>query len=176
MMDYHLRHTLQGLANALRPLNGSELVEACRTAGVQPRQARRILSGKKTDVLSFLLLCSAFGIEASAGILVLPRNRAGFHFSFRHFGVAVAFARTLTKQGIRAATEYLSVSTATLSRAEAGRSIGVESLLRISGGYSLSPNAFLIFTGNSQCNTVHGQENFLGCSLCYTKSLTGDAR
>jgi hypothetical protein len=176
MMVYQLRHPLQGLADALRPLSASELVLACRTAGVQPRQARHILRGQKTDVVSFLLLCSGFGVEPTTGRLVLPLNRAGFHFSFGHFGATVALARAQDKQAIRTAVATLGVSTATRSRAEAGQSIGVESLLRIAGGYGLSPSAFLVFTGNIQCNTTHGQQKFARCSLCDAKCCTGAVR
>jgi transcriptional regulator with XRE-family HTH domain len=55
---------------------------------------------------------------------------------------------------LRAASDLAGVSAATLSRAERGQPIAVESFLRASEFIGVTPESFLCFTTNTNCNTL----------------------
>ena len=165
MMECLSAQALGRLADQLRQYSTAELLAISREAGVRPREARCVLQRRKLGASSFLLLCSALGIDPTTA-RCRPLCRDGFFSSFSHFAVALQFARARDKLPLRAAAPAMGVSTATLSRAEAGRPIAVESLLRICGHVGFAPEAFLVFTGNNNCNTAPSHRKSNACSLC----------
>jgi transcriptional regulator with XRE-family HTH domain len=67
---------------------------------------------------------------------------------------AVFFERSRRRLSVRAAACEIGVSTATLSRAENGNAIAIESALRLSGWLRLSPNVLFGFCPNNEAVTA----------------------
>jgi DNA-binding Xre family transcriptional regulator len=157
---------LDRLADHLEHISASELVALSRQAGVVPAQAWRARKRRKVDATSFLLLCSALGVEPANGARSEPLCRKGHTFSFVHLATALYFARFRRKLTIRAAAPVLGLSTATLSRVEAGQPTTIETLLRVCSHLGLPATCFLVFTGNSNCNIKDQHKISVPCPLC----------
>jgi hypothetical protein len=66
---------------------------------------------------------------------------------------------------LRSAAKRIGVSAATLSRAEGGCAIEVDSYLTIARFLGMPAEAFLSFTGNTNCNIQTNQENVVSRAL-----------
>jgi transcriptional regulator with XRE-family HTH domain len=71
-----------------------------------------------------------------------------------NFGSALFLTRGFRRLDLRSAADLVGISAATLSRAERGHPIAVESYLSIANFIGVPPNSFLCFTGNTNCNTL----------------------
>jgi transcriptional regulator with XRE-family HTH domain len=119
-------------------------------AGSAPARA-----GRKVSATAYLLLCSAAGVNVATGAPVVVRGPcSGSSIVWWIFGSALFLTRSVRRLDLRSAADLVGVSAATLSRAEHGRPIAIESYLRVADFIGVPPESFLSFTGNPNCNTL----------------------
>jgi len=106
-----------------------------------------------------MLLCAIAGVDPASGTSIGRTSLAGFAVEWWLVGATTFLTRRRRRQGIRAAAAAADVSVATMSRAECGQALAVNSFLRIAKFVGLPPTAFLRFTGNPDCNTLIGTTN-----------------
>jgi hypothetical protein len=123
-------------------------------AGVSRRLGARARAGRPINATDYLLLCSATGLTAESGVEVKGVSRAGSSIAWWVFGAALFLTRHRLRLDLRTAARTVGVSAATLSRAEAGDSIAIESFLRIVHFMGVPVGSFLCFTENTYCNTL----------------------
>jgi transcriptional regulator with XRE-family HTH domain len=142
------------LARHLESLTPAEMAALSDRAGVQRKIGARARAGRKVETTAYLLLCSAVGLDAATGArLAGRRDRAGFSIDWRIFGSALFLTRSSRQLDLRSAADPIRVSAATLSRAERGQPIAIESYLRIADFIGIPPESFL-FLRNTNCNTL----------------------
>jgi hypothetical protein len=103
---------------------------------------------------SYLKLSNALGLDPCTG---LPRPTAAAPHARCHWGLlaaAVFFERSRRRLGVRRAAREIGVSTATLSRADNGNAIAIESALRLSAWLRLSPNVLFGFCPANEAVTA----------------------
>lgn len=127
-------------------------------AGVPRKIGARARAGRKVSATEYMLLCSAAGLDAATGVPVASSPRAGSSIVWWLFGYNLFITRRLRRLDLRSAAVLVGVSAATLSRAECGERISVESFLRISSFIGVPSESFLSFTGNTNCNTWKQKE------------------
>jgi transcriptional regulator with XRE-family HTH domain len=142
------------LAQYLQKLTPSEMAALSDGAGVQRKIGARARAGRKVETTAYLLLCSAVGLDAATGArLAGRRGRADFSIDWWTFGSALFLTRSSRQLDLRSAADLIRVSAATLSRAERGQPIAIESYLRIAYFIGVPPESFL-FLRNTNCNTL----------------------
>jgi len=143
------------LALHLQDLSLAEMAALSDRTGVQRKIGARARAGRKVNATSYLLLCSAAGIDVTTGTAVVAKEPwAGSSIIWWIFGSALFLTRSLRGLDLRSAADLVGVSAATLSRAEHGQHIAIESYLRVIGFIGVPPESFLRFAGNSNCNTL----------------------
>jgi hypothetical protein len=143
------------LARHLQDLSPAEMAALSDRTGVQRKIGARARAGRKVNATSYLLLCSAAGVDVTTGAAVVVKEpRAGSSILWWIFGSALFLTRSLRALDLRSAADLVGVSAATLSRAEHGQPIAIESYLRITHFIGVPPESFLSFTGNTNCNTL----------------------
>jgi len=122
-------------------------------ANVPRRAVSRILAGQPINADTYLKVCGAVGIDPVTGESCPPST--GFDIQWRIFAIGIRAARILHKLSTRDAASLIRVSSATISRAEAGRPIRVESYLALCAFVGTHPHHYANgFTGNYQCNNL----------------------
>jgi hypothetical protein len=142
------------LARHLEYLTRAEMLALSDRAGVQRKIGARARAGRKVSATAYMLLCSAAGIDAATGAPASVVPRACATIVWWMFGSGLFLTRTLKRLDLRGAADVVGVSAATLSRAERGQPVAVESFLRISDFIGIPGESFLCFTGNTNCNTL----------------------
>jgi hypothetical protein len=142
------------LAQHLKELTPAEMAAVSDGAGVERKIGARARAGRKVGTTAYMLLCLAVGVDVETGLPVANAPRPGCAIAWWMFGSGLFFARHLRRLDLRSAANLVRVSAATLSRAERGQPISVESFLRISNFIGVPPEGFLCFTGNPNCNTL----------------------
>lgn len=142
------------LARHLKELTRAEMAAVSDGAGVERKIGARARAGRKVGTTAYVLLCSAVGVDVETGLSVANTPRPGCAIVWWMFGSGLFFTRNLRRLDLRSTTNLVGVSAATLSRAERGQPISVESFLRISNFIGIPAQSFLCFTGNSNCNTL----------------------
>lgn len=151
------------LARHLEYLDPAEMAALSDRAGVQRKIGARARAGRKIGAAAYMLLCSAAGIDAATGAPAMVVPRAGATIVWWMFGSGLFLTRALKRLDLRAAADLIGVSAATLSRAERGQPVAVESFLRISDFIGILAKSFLCFTGNTNCNTLKVKEPADAC-------------
>jgi len=146
------------LAQELCCLTRSEMATVSDQAGISRRMGFRARNGHKVSATTHLLLCLAVGTEPSRGSSVPKAPRRVASIAWWAFGSALFLTRSLRRLDLRTAAQLVGVSAATLSRAEHGHPLAVESYLRVAGFIGVPPEGFLCFTGNSNCNTLKAKD------------------
>jgi hypothetical protein len=146
------------LASRLQGLTRTETLAVSARTGVPGKIGARARAGRKVSATAFLLLCKAVGLDVARGVAVSPVPRAGYEIAWWIFGAGLFHTRGLRRIDLRTAADIVGVSAATLSRAERGQPMSVESFLRISAFIGIPPESFLSFTGNTNCNTLKSKE------------------
>lgn len=149
------RSKLAALLESCRP---TQLGVVAANAGVSPVAARRARKPGAGDTSSFVLLCAALGIDGLSGEPTPPSPRPGCTFSFLQFGIVLFFARSQAGRSIRAFAPLVELSTATVSRAESGKPVCVETVITVCRYVRMPPAVFLCFTGNQHCNSQSNNE------------------
>jgi hypothetical protein len=126
---------------------------------VPRRIGARARAGRKVGATAYMLLCSAVGLEAARGDPMPAVPRAGFAIVWWFFASGLFLTRHRRLLDLRSAANLVGVSAATLSRAERGQPIAVESYLRIAAFIGVPPESFLCFTANMNCNTLMQKES-----------------
>jgi hypothetical protein len=126
-------------------------------AGIPRRLGARARVGRQINATSHLLLCSAVGLDVDTGAEVEGVSRAGSVVVWWIFGSALFLTRHSRRLDLRSASALIGVSTATLSRAEVGEPVGIDSFIRIARFIGLPPPSFLCFTENTNCNTLENK-------------------
>jgi hypothetical protein len=116
-------------------------------AGVQRKIGARARAGRKISAPAYMLLCSAAGIDVATGASASVVPRVGATIVWWMFGSALFLTRARSRLDLRVAADLVGVSAATLSRAERGQPVAVESFLRISDFTGIPAESFLCFTG-----------------------------
>ena len=142
------------LAQHLPGLKPQVMATISDRAGVPRKIGARARAGRKVGATAYMLLCLAVGLDAKTGVPVANVPRPGCAIAWWIFGSDLFFARKLRRLDLRSAANLVGVSAATLSRAERGQPVGVESFLRISNFIAIPAESFLCFTQNSNCNTL----------------------
>jgi hypothetical protein len=143
------------LAQHLQDLTPTQMAAVSDRAGVPRKIGARARAGRKVNATAYLLLCSAVEIDVVTGARVVDRRRcAGLSIVWWIFGSALFLTRTLRRLDLRSAADLVGVSAATLSRAEHGQPIAIESYLRIAAFIGVPSETFLCFAGNVHCNTL----------------------
>lgn len=123
-------------------------------AGIPRRLGAGARVGRKINANDYLLLCSAIGLGAESGLKVEGISRVGSSIIWWVLGAALFLTRRRLHLDLRSAARIIEMSAATLSRAEAGDPIAVESFLKITKFIGVPPNSFLCFTADPDCNTL----------------------
>jgi plasmid maintenance system antidote protein VapI len=135
-------------------LSASDVIELADRAGVARRVGSLARKGRPIGTEAYLKLSNALGLDPCTG---LPSSAAATPQARCHWSLLAAtlfFERSRRRLGIRAAACEIGVSTATLSRAENGNAIAIESALRVSAWLRLSPNVLLGFRSNNEAVTA----------------------
>jgi hypothetical protein len=156
------------LAGHLQKLSRTETAAVSDRAGVPPRIGARARAGRKVTATSYLLLCLAAGIDAATGAPFPTVPRAGCAIVWWLFGSSLFLSRRGRRLDLRSAAVLVGVSAATLSRAECGKPISVESFLCVARFIGVPPESFLCFTGNTNCNTLKQNESAEVPLDCFT--------
>src|SRR3954447_4153460 len=135
------------LALQLQGLSATSMVALSASAGVDGVIGARARRGRRINATSYLLLCSLIGIDATTGASSPAICRRGFEIDWHAFGAALKVSRNRANLDLRAAAKIIGASAATLSRAECGNAVSVESYLLINRFLVVSPLVFLSFTG-----------------------------
>jgi transcriptional regulator with XRE-family HTH domain len=152
-----------------------EILFLAKLSGVSPRIAVRASVGRKVGATDYLSLCLAAGLEPATGGRTARDPKRDAVIAWSHFAAALWFSRRHTGTSIRTAASLVGVSVATLSRAEGGDSICIESYLKICRYIGVPPNAFLCFTGNTNCNSKERKDfSENGRLLCLSSSAKKD--
>jgi hypothetical protein len=146
------------LAQHLQGLARPEMAAVSDQAGVPRRMGFRARNGHKVSATAYLLLCLAVGTEPSKGSLVAKAPRRGASIAWWAFGSALFLTRSLRRLDLRTAAQLVGVSAATLSRAEHGHPLAVESYLSVAKFTGVPPQGFLCFTENGNCNTLKAKD------------------
>jgi hypothetical protein len=126
-------------------LSRSEIIELANRAGVPRRTGAKAQKVRRIGTEAYLNLANALGLDPCTG---LPRSSTATPHGRCHwwlFATAIFFERSRRHLGIRAAAAESRVSTATLSRAENGKVVAIESALRLSAWLRLSPHVLFGF-------------------------------
>jgi hypothetical protein len=142
------------LARHLQEVSPASMATVSDYAGVPRRMGARARSGRKVSATVYMLLCSALGLDALTGARGGAFPRAGSEIAWETLGSTFRTIREERQLNLRAASNFTGVSAATLSRAERGRPIAVESFLKIATFIDVTPESFLCFTTNTNCNTL----------------------
>jgi hypothetical protein len=135
-------------------LSASDVIELADRAGVPRRVGSQARKARPIGTEGYLKLSNALGLDPCTG---LPRSGAATPQARCHWWLlasAIFFERSRRRLGVRAAACEIGVSTATLSRAENGNAIAIESTLRLSAWLRLSPNVLFGFCPNNEAVTV----------------------
>jgi hypothetical protein len=135
-------------------LSRSEIIKLADRAGVPRRTGAKAQKVRPIGTEAYLKLANALGLDPCTG---LPRSSTATPHARCHwwlFATAIFFKRSRRRLGIRAAAAESEVSTATLSRAENGNVVAIESVLRLSAWLRLSPNVLFGFCPNNPTVTV----------------------
>jgi hypothetical protein len=127
-------------------------------AGVPRKIGARARAGRKVAALPYILLCSEVGLDVVSGAPTERVPRAGSSIIWWFFGSNLFITRRRRRLDLRSAGDLIGVSAATLSRAERGQPVEVESFLRICKFIGVAAESFLSFTGNTNCNTLKVKE------------------
>jgi hypothetical protein len=152
------------LASQLQNLAAGSMRSFSASAGVEGRLGMRARQGRVVDSTSYLRLCSAIGVDAATGLPAPATHRRAFEIEWWMFGAAFLFGRRRARLGLRAAAKVVGVSAATLSRAEGGQAVSVESYLLIIRFLGVPALSFLSFTGNRYCNTLKSKNSKSGAA------------
>jgi transcriptional regulator with XRE-family HTH domain len=143
------------LARHLKELTPAQMAALSDRAGVQRNIGARARAGRKVSATAYLLLCSAAGVDIATGAPVVVRGPcAGCSIVWWIFGSALFLTRSLRRLDLRSAADRVGVSAATLSRAERGQPIAIESYLRVANFIGVPSESFMSFAGNPNCNTL----------------------
>jgi hypothetical protein len=142
------------LARHLRYLSRAEMVAISDCAGVPRKIGFGARASRKASATAYMLLCSVAGLDAATGTLGRECPPRGHRDLWWVFGAGLFRTRHLRPLDLRSAAGLVGVSAATLSRAERGHTIAIESYLRVVRFIRISPESFLSFTGNTNCNTL----------------------
>src|SRR5258707_9624627 len=135
------------LAQLLEDLAPAEMAAVSDRAGVPGKIGARARVGRKVNATAYLLLCSAVAIDVATDARVLDgRPCAGSSIVWWIFGSALFLTRSRRRLDLRSAADLVGVSAATLSRAERGQPIAIESYLRVAEFVGVPPESFLSFT------------------------------
>jgi hypothetical protein len=135
------------LARHLQDLTPAEMAALSDRAGVQRKIGARARGGRKVNATAYLLLSSSVGIDVVTGDRgARSRVYAGSSIVWWSFGSALFLTRTARRVDLRSAAVLIGVSAATLSRAERGQPIAIESYLRVVEFIGVRPETFLSFT------------------------------
>ena len=135
------------LARHLQYLTPAEMAAVSDRAGVPRKIGARARVGRKVNATAYLLLCSAVAIDVATDARVLDgRPCAGSSIVWWIFGSALFLTRSRRRLDLRSAADLVGVSAATLSRAERGQPIAIESYLRVVEFIGVPPESFLSFT------------------------------
>jgi hypothetical protein len=122
-------------------LTAPETAALADAAGVPRRTAERARRNRGIGSEAYLKLCNAVGKDAVSGAPRTVRFMPSAACNWWLLGAAIYLARSRRLHGIRAAALEIGVSTATLSRAETGQAIAIESVIRIAHYLQLTPEA-----------------------------------
>jgi transcriptional regulator with XRE-family HTH domain len=148
------------LAQHLQHLTRPEMAALSEQAGVPRRLGARARAGRKVGASAYILLCIAVGVDPATGRAAHTGNpRAGFSIAWWTFGSALFLTRSLRRLDLRSTAQLVGVSAATLSRAERGQPIAIESYLSITDFIGLPPQSFLCFTFDMNCNRLMTQDS-----------------
>jgi hypothetical protein len=145
------------LSRHLQRLTPAQMAFASERAGIARRVGAQARKSKRISATPYMLLCAASGLDPVSGDLVAVFPRAGASIHWCAFAAALLITRQVRRLGIRSAARQAGVSIATLSRAENGKPIAVESFLRIAIFIGVPAGSFLCFTENTNCNTLHSK-------------------
>jgi hypothetical protein len=135
------------LARHLQGLTPAEMAAVSDRAGVPRKIGARARIGRKVNATAYLLLCSAVAIDVATNARVLGgRPCVGSSIVWWVFGSALFLTRSRRRLDLRSAADLVGVSAATLSRAERGQPIAIESYLRVIEFMGVPPKSFLSFT------------------------------
>ncbi len=138
------------LARHLQDLTPGEMAALSDRAGVQRTVGARARAGRKVNATAYLLLSSSVGIDVVTGERGAgSRPYAGSSIVWWIFGSALFLTRSGRRLDLRSAADLIGVSAATLSRAECGQPIAIESYLRVTAFIGLPPQSFLSFSETS---------------------------
>jgi hypothetical protein len=155
-------------------LSLSDAIELADRAGVPRRVGSQARKGRPIGTEGYLKLSNALGLDPCTG---LPRSAAATPQARCHWwllAAAIFFERSRRRLGVRAAACEIGVSTATLSRAENGNAIAIESTLRLSAWLRLSPNVLFGFSTNNEAVTAPvthetSPDDVIAASLCWRR-------
>ena len=142
------------LTQVLQEATFGEVALLCEQAGVPRRLGNRGRSGRRLSAAGHVILCVAVGIDPETGATAPARLPRGDTISWWLFGGCVALRRDLLRLDVRSASQVAGVSSATISRAEHGQPLAIESYLRLCRFIAVPAAVFLCFTGNMNCNTL----------------------
>jgi hypothetical protein len=147
------------LTRHLQALSPVEMAAVCEAARLSRRIGARARAGRKVTATTYLLLCAAAGLDAATGMPVRAALRGGFAIVWWVFASNLFLSRRVRRLDLRSAAALVGVSAATLSRAECGKPIAVESFLRVARFIGVPPESFMCFTGNTNCNMLRQKDS-----------------
>ncbi len=136
---------MNALANALQaripnsPL--AALNEFAREADVPPRLTSLARAGKPVNAGAHLALCAAVGIDPVDG-KPRPAKRVSPNVVWWVFAGALYITRGLKKLDQRAAAKIIEVSPASICRAERGRPVSIEVMIKLCAFIGVHPDGY----------------------------------
>lgn len=141
------------LAQRLQTFTRSEILAISDWAGVG-KMGIRARAGRRITATAHMRICIAVGLDAVTAKPNGNSPRADVTVAWWLVAATLFLTRCRRRLDIRSASDLVGVSTATLSRAEQGKPVAVESFLHICKFAGLPPASFLCFTRNMNCNTL----------------------
>ncbi len=136
---------MNALANALQaripnsPL--AALNQFAREADVPPRLTSLARAGKPVNAGAHLALCAAVGIDPVDG-KPRPAKRVSPNVVWWVFAGALYITRDLKKLDQRAAAKIIEVSPASICRAERGRPVSIEVMIKLCAFIGVHPDGY----------------------------------
>ena len=141
------------LHSVISGFSDSAIVELAIQAGVSRRVARQAANGRRISAEPYLKLCCALGVDPYTGLWRAAAPQPEARCNWARLAYTVRFARSRRGHNIRAAAEFLGLSTATISRAENRKPVAIESVLLLIPYTGLSAESMLGFCEDNESVT-----------------------
>jgi transcriptional regulator with XRE-family HTH domain len=143
------------LSSVISGFSGSAIVELAAQAGVSKRVARQAANGRRISAEPYLMLCCALGVDPCTGLPRAAATQPKARCNWARLAYIVRSVRSRRGHGIRAAAEFVGLSTATISRTENAKPVAIETVLLLVSYSGMSAESMLGFCSHNETVTEH---------------------